>query len=69
MGAAWSPGNHARTKPFGKGEQHEGTTMTKAGDKPFDWIAASAFISGAAVMVPSLAALAVALLAVVAVLL
>ena len=43
--------------------------MTKAGDKPFDWIAASAFISGAAVMVPSLAALAVALLAVVAVLL
>ena len=43
--------------------------MTKAGDKRFDWIAAWALILGAAVMVPSLAALVVALLAVVAVLL
>ena len=35
-------------------------------DKSFDWVAALAMASGAAVMVPSLLALAVALLAVVA---
>lgn len=38
--------------------------MTQASDRPFDWVAALAFASGAAVMIPSLAALAVALLAV-----
>ena len=50
-------------------EQHEEKTVTKTADRPFDWVAALAFISGAAVMVPSLAALAVALLAVAAALL
>lgn len=39
--------------------------MTEASDKPFDWIAALAFASGAAIIVPSLAAMAAALLAVV----
>ena len=43
--------------------------MSKAGDRPFDWVAAWALVSGAAVMVPSLAALAIALLAVAAALL
>ena len=55
-------------RPEGE-RQREGTTMTKTADRPFDWVAALAFISGAAVMVPSLAALAVSLLAVAAVLL
>jgi hypothetical protein len=40
--------------------------MNKSGDRPFDWVAALAFISGAAVMIPSLAALAACLLAVAA---
>jgi hypothetical protein len=40
--------------------------MTKTGDRPFDWVAALAFISGAAVIIPSLAALTACLLAVVA---
>lgn len=40
--------------------------MTKSADKPFDWVAALAFFSGAAVMVPSLAVLAISLLAVAA---
>jgi hypothetical protein len=44
-------------------------TMSKAGDRPFDWVAGWALVSGAAVMVPSLAALAIALLAVAAALL
>ncbi|MBL0935443.1 MAG: hypothetical protein IBJ07_11920 [Rhizobiaceae bacterium] len=39
--------------------------MTRTADRGFDWIAALAYISGVAVMVPSLAALAVTLLAVV----
>jgi hypothetical protein len=39
--------------------------MTKPGDKPFGLVAALAVISGAAVMVPSLAIFAVTLLAVV----
>lgn len=43
--------------------------MTEASDRPFDWVAALAFASGAAVMVPSLAALAAAILAVLAALL
>ena len=38
--------------------------VTQASDRPFDWVAALAFASGAAVMVPSMAALAAALLAV-----
>ncbi len=40
--------------------------MTKSGDRPFDWVAALAFISGAAVIIPSLAALAACLLTVAA---
>ena len=39
--------------------------MKEASDRPFDWVAALAMASGAVVMVPSLAALAVALIAVV----
>jgi hypothetical protein len=39
--------------------------MTRSGDRPFDWVAALAVISGVVVMVPSLVALAVVLLAVV----
>lgn len=35
--------------------------MRPSSDKSFDWVAALAFASGAAVMLPSLAALAVAL--------
>jgi hypothetical protein len=40
--------------------------VTEASDRPFDWVAALAFASGAAVIIPSLAALAAALLAVIA---
>lgn len=40
--------------------------MNIASDRPFDWVAALALLSGAAVMVPSLAALGVALFGVVA---
>ena len=44
--------------------------MTEAADdRPFDWVAALALISGAAVIVPSLVALAASLLAVAAALL
>ena len=43
--------------------------MTRATDRPFDWVAALAIFSGAAVMVPALLALAVALLAVASLLL
>lgn len=43
--------------------------MIKSGDRPFDWAAALALVSGAAVIIPSLAALVVALLAVAAMLL
>lgn len=39
--------------------------MKEASDRPFDWVAALAFASGAAVMIPSLAALAVALIGIV----
>jgi hypothetical protein len=38
--------------------------MPQAGDRPFDWIAAVALASGAAVMIPSLAALVATLVAV-----
>ena len=38
--------------------------MMRVSDRPFDWVAALAFASGAAVMIPSLAALAAALFAV-----
>ena len=38
--------------------------MTRSADRPFDWIAGLAFGLGAAVIIPSMAALAVALLAV-----
>lgn len=37
--------------------------MTRTADRKFDWVAALALASGAAVMVPSLAAVAVAVLA------
>jgi hypothetical protein len=43
--------------------------MTQAGDKPFDWVAGIALVSGAAVLILSLAALAACLLAVAAALL
>jgi hypothetical protein len=43
--------------------------MTEAADRPFDWVAALALISGAAVIVLSLAALTATLLALAAVLL
>jgi hypothetical protein len=36
--------------------------MRRSSDRPFDWVAGLAFASGAAVMVPSLCALAVALI-------
>ena len=41
--------------------------MGETSDRRFDWVAGLAFASGAAVIVPSLAALAVALIAVIAV--
>ena len=40
--------------------------MGETADRKFDWVAGLALASGAAVMVPSLAALAVALIAVLA---
>jgi hypothetical protein len=40
--------------------------MSETADRKFDWVAAMAFASGAAVMVPSLAALVVTLVAVIA---
>ena len=40
--------------------------MGETADRKFDWVAALAVVSGAVVMVPSLAALAISLLAVVA---
>ena len=43
--------------------------MTGFADRPFDWVAALASVSGIAVIVPCLAALAISLLAVVAALL
>jgi hypothetical protein len=49
--------------------QEKGHDVTDASDRPFDWVAALAFVSGAAVMIPSLAAMAAALLAVAAALL
>jgi hypothetical protein len=43
--------------------------MTRSADRSFDWVAALAVVSGAAVMVPSVIALAVTLVAVVVALL
>ena len=40
--------------------------MDETADRKFDWVAGLALASGAAVMVPSLAALAVTLIAVIA---
>lgn len=40
--------------------------MAETADRKFDWVAGLAFASAAAVMVPSLAALAVAVIAVIA---
>ena len=40
--------------------------MTHGGDRPFDWVAALAVLSGAAVMVPSLLALLATLLGIAA---
>ena len=42
--------------------------MTESADRPFDWVAGLALASGIAVIIPSIAGLAVALLAVVALL-
>ena len=42
------------------------TIITGFADRPFDWVAALALVSGAAVIIPSLAALAATLLAVAA---
>jgi hypothetical protein len=39
--------------------------VARLADRPFDWVAALAFASGAAVMVPSLLALGMTLLAVI----
>ena len=44
------------------------TIITGFADRPFDWVAALALVSGAAVIIPSLAALAATLLAVAAML-
>lgn len=38
--------------------------MTRIVDRPFDWVAALAFASGAAVMIPSLAVLGITLVTV-----
>ncbi len=38
--------------------------MTMSADRPFDWVAGLALLSGVAVMIPSLAALAASLLAI-----
>jgi hypothetical protein len=38
--------------------------VSRAADRPFDWVAALAVIAGVAVMIPSLAALLATLLAV-----
>jgi hypothetical protein len=54
---------------FGQPVEPEEQTVTHSADRPFDWVAALAVVSGAAVMVPSLAALAAILLAVAAALL
>lgn len=43
--------------------------MHKRSDRKFDWVAALAFGSGAAIIIPSMAALAVALIAVLALIL
>lgn len=43
--------------------------MPKQSDRKFDWVAALAFCSGVAVIIPSMAALAVALIAVFALIL
>ena len=40
--------------------------MTQSADRSFDWVAALAFLSGAAVIVPAMTALAVSLFAVAA---
>lgn len=40
--------------------------MAETADRRFDWVAGLAFVSGAAVIVPSMAALAIALIAVAA---
>jgi hypothetical protein len=40
--------------------------MTEAGDRSFDWVAALAVVSGAAVIIPSLLALAATIFAVAA---
>jgi hypothetical protein len=49
-----------------KREEH---AVTESGDRPFDWVAALALISGIAVLIPSFVALAGALLAIAAALL
>lgn len=40
----------------------ENAAMTNSGDRPFDWVASLAFMSGAAVIVVSLAILIVSLI-------
>jgi hypothetical protein len=68
---ASSTRNTRGTAAFVQEAWHKGTdAMTEAaGDRPFDWVAALAVISGGAVMIPSLLALAATLLGVAAALL
>lgn len=40
--------------------------MERPGDRKFDWVAGLALLSGAAVVIPSIAALAVSMIAVIA---
>jgi hypothetical protein len=52
---------------FVQQRKRKASTMSQASDRPFGWVAALAVASGAAVLVPSLAVLAISLLAVAAV--
>jgi hypothetical protein len=45
----------------------EETAMTQTADRDFDWVAALAYVSGIAVVVASLAALAISMIAVVSI--
>ena len=49
--------------------EREEQTVTQSGDRPFDWVAALALISGVAVLIPSFVALAATVLVIAAALL
>ena len=52
-------------RPAGDGEtEREEQTVTESGDRSFDWVAALALLSGAAVLIPSFVAFAATLLAI-----